>query len=55
MWLYVAILGYTAIREYWGVPLNKIAVPQGAAFQNQFTPAVPEGTVADEVNGVVSV
>ena len=30
-----------------GVPLNKITFPQGAALQHQFTPAVPEGTVAD--------
>ena len=30
-----------------GVPLNKITIPADTAFQHQFTPAVPEGTVAD--------
>ena len=40
---------YAGIRDYWGggVPLNKITVPPETAFQHQFTPAVPEGTVAD--------
>ena len=40
-----------------GVPLNKITVPQGAAFQHQFTPAAPEGTegiINNETNKSVS-
>ena len=40
---------FTTVREYWrgGIPLNKITIPAETAFQHQFTPAVPEGTVAD--------
>jgi len=32
-----------------GIPLNKITIPAETAFQHQFTPAVPEGTVADNI------
>ena len=40
---------FAARCEYWrgGIPLNKIAIPAETAFQHQYTPAVPEGTVAD--------
>ena len=49
-----------AIREYtWvlgGVLSNKITFPQWAAFQHQFSPAVPEGTVADfrQIRGFIA-
>ena len=33
-----------------GIPLNKITIPAETAFQHQYTPAVPEGTVADYQN-----
>ena len=40
---------FMSVCEYWrgGIPLNKITIPAETAFQHQFTPAVPEGTVAD--------
>ena len=40
---------YATRREYWrgGIPLNKTTIPAETAFQHQYTPAVPEGTVAD--------
>ena len=42
---------YATRREYWrgGIPLNKTTIPAETAFQHQYTPAVPEGTVADSV------
>ena len=40
---------YATACDRWrgGIPLNKITIPAETAFQHQFTPAVPEGTVAD--------